>query len=109
MLPGLAAALKNFSFQASFLNSLALNVIHRILMNFPFSPSRELFPQEPRQPPSQDGVPPARCFAGRPPRPEDEPLVLSTALFLSAQFSRCSLGTASGSSLVCVAMEPSTV
>ena len=78
-------------------------------MNFPFSPSRELLPQEPRQPPSQEGVPPARCFAGRPPRPEDEPLVLSTALFLSAQFSRCSLGTASGSSLVCVAMEPSTV
>lgn len=31
------------------------------------------------------------------------------SLFLSAQFSRCSLGTASGSSLVCVAMELSTV
>ena len=29
-------------------------------MNFPFSPSRELLPQEPRQPPSQDRVPPAR-------------------------------------------------
>ena len=78
MLPGLAAALRNFSFQASFLNSVAFNVIHGILMNFPFSPSSELLPQEPRQPPSQDRVPPARSFAGRPPRPEDKPLVLST-------------------------------
>ena len=64
MLPGLAAAVRNFSFQASFLNSVALNIIHGILMNFPFSLSRELLPQEPRQPSSQDRAPPTRSFAG---------------------------------------------